>query len=69
MRLWEDLYLQRGAGTLSESGWEAREAVVRWFLTSPALNQERIMMNFSGPFRAYIDSVRSEQEMASPQSQ
>lgn len=69
MRVWEDLYLQRGAGTLSQTGWEAREDIVRWFLASPALDRERIMMNFSGPFRDYIEAVRSETRPASHQSE
>jgi hypothetical protein len=58
MRLWEDLYLQWYSGTLSESAWKTREALVR----SRALEPLAIAMAESGQiegvFADYLAAVR-----------
>jgi hypothetical protein len=59
MRLWEGFYLQHQAGTLSDEGWVAREPSIRQF----ALGLEDFWLRegiFSGQFREYLISVRSE---------
>lgn len=60
MRLWENLYHQWGAGTLSDRAWAAREPLVRQLILSPPAAELMDFAAFSGPFMEYVERVRSE---------
>lgn len=66
MRLWENLYHQWRAGTLSPGGWAAREPLVKELLLRPPATELMEFANFSGPFMEYVKRVRLEQ--AAPDS-
>lgn len=60
MRLWENMYHQWQAGTLSHGGWAAREPLVRELLRSPPADDALQYALFSGQFMEYVREVRSE---------
>jgi hypothetical protein len=60
MRLWENLYHQWCAGTLSEGAWGAREPLVQQLILSPPAAELLDFAAFSGPFMEYVDRVRAD---------
>lgn len=61
MRLWENLYHQWRAGTLSDQAWAAREPLVRELLLAPPAADLLQFASFSGPFMEYVRGVQAEQ--------
>ena len=60
MRLWENLYIQRDSGTLSDSAWETREPIIRSRAMHPFLDNLDQGGLLSGVFAEYLMSIRNE---------
>jgi hypothetical protein len=61
MKVFESLYLQRLAGTLSETGWEARESTIRnWIIRSLPDDDDLYSGSISPLFLEYIREVRAD---------
>ena len=62
VRHWENLYLQRLGGTLSENAWAAREPALRALISCPGWEEytSSVLGHFmGGPFMAYAGRVRA----------
>ena len=62
VRHWENLYLQRLSGTLSEKAWQAREPALRALVLCPGWHEftESVLGSFmGGPFMDFARDVRA----------
>jgi len=62
VRHWENLYLQRLAGTLSQSAWEAREPALRALVLCPGWEEYTTSVFgafMGGPFMEYAERIRA----------
>ena len=62
-RNFENFYLQREAGMISDTGWLARETLLRNIINTPGFIEvfERTgRQNYAGPFADYVTQVRAE---------
>jgi hypothetical protein len=62
VRHWENLYLQRLSGTVSEEAWRAREPALRALILCPGWEEytESVLGQFmGGPFMEFAEQVRA----------
>jgi hypothetical protein len=60
LRLFEDLYLQREAGTLSDDAWDSRQGIIRGFANGPGIELYLDSDSLSAGFRDYLRALRED---------
>ena len=60
LRLWEDLYLQHQAGTLSDAAWESRKPMMHGYANGPAINELLEAGFLLEEFADYLRSLQTE---------
>ena len=66
MRLWENLYLQKEAGSLAEWAWASREPIVRSWVLGPGVTNMLENESLTEQFAEYARSVREDAGLDSP---